>query len=162
MTGDYTRALSDFCAELKWESVPGPIIQKIKWALLDNLGVVVGASATKEGKVFADYVRDLGDRQEATALGFGFKSSTRNTSFLNGTLSEVLELQDGYTKGGVHSCCGVIAAALSVAEYNHKSGRELLLAIIAGYEASDRVSEVLHPSHLGRGFQPTGMRSLKR
>lgn len=156
MTGDYTRALSDFCAELKWDSVPEPIIEKIKWALLDNLGVVLGASATKEGKVFADYVRDLGDREEATALGFGFKSSTRNAAFLNGTLSEVLELQDGYTKGGVHPCCGVISAALAVAEHSHKSGRDLLLSIIVGYEAADRVAEALHPSHLGRGFQPTG------
>ena len=156
MTGDYTRALADFCAELKWDSVPGAIREKIKWALLDNLGVVLGASATKEAKVIADYVRDLGDREEATALGFGFKSSMRNASFLNGTLSEVLELQDGYTKGGVHPCCGVISAALAVAEYNRKSGQDLLLSIIVGYEAADRVAEVLHPSHLGRGFQPTG------
>jgi 2-methylcitrate dehydratase PrpD len=127
-----------------------------KWAILDNLGIILGASATELGKQVADFVRDLHDREEATALGFGFKSSTRNTAFLNGSLSEMLELQDGYTKGGIHPCCGIISAALAVAEHSHKTGKDLIASVVVGYEAANRVSEVMHPSHLGRGFQPTG------
>jgi 2-methylcitrate dehydratase PrpD len=156
MENTYTKQLAGFCAGLEFASIPKPVIDKTKWAILDNLGVILGASVTQEGRDLADYVKDLGDREEATALGFGFKSSTRNAAFLNGSLSEMLELQDGYTKGGVHACCGVISAALATAEYARKGGRELLESIVVGYEVTDRVAEVVHPSHLGRGFQPTG------
>lgn len=156
MSEGYTQRLAEFCSDLDFESVPPAVVQRTKWAILDNLGIILGAAATTEGKQVADFVRDLGDRDEATALGFGFKSSTRNAAFANGTLSEMLELQDGYTKGGIHACCGVISAALAVAEHSHKGGRDLLLSIVVGYEVADRVSEVIHPSHLGRGFQPTG------
>ena len=152
----YTAKLADFCADLSYDSVPLPAIQQMKWALLDNIGVITGASATEEGSQFADFVSEFQDREEATAIGFGFRSSMRNTAFLNGTMSELLELQDGYTKGGVHACCGVISASLACAEYLEKGGKDLLLANIVGYEVANRVAEVMHPSHLARGFQPTG------
>ncbi len=156
MDTSHTKKLSEFCGNLKLESIPSSVIEKTKWAILDNLGVILGASATQEGRRIADFVRDLGDREEATTIGFGFKSSTRNAAFLNGTMSEMLELQDGYTKGGIHACCGVISSALAVAENTNKGGKYLLESIVVGYEVANRVSEVVHPSHLSIGYQPTG------
>ena len=156
VTGSYTRRLSEFCSSLNYESIPPRIIHRAKWAVLDTLGIILGASATLEGKRIANFVRELRDKKEATAIGFAFKSSVRNVAFLNGTLSEMLELQDGYSKGGIHPCCGVISSTLAMAEYHHRGGKELLTSIIVGYEVANRVSEAIHPSHLGRGFQPTG------
>jgi 2-methylcitrate dehydratase PrpD len=156
MDEGYTHRLTEFCSDLKYHSIPSQVIEKTKWAILDNLGVIIGGSVTSEGKRIAGFVKDLGDREEATALGFGFKSSMRNTAFLNGTLSEVIELQDGYTKGALHPCCGVISAALAAAEYYNKGGRDLISSIVAGYEVGNRVGDAMSPSHQERGFLPTG------
>jgi len=65
-------------------------------------------------------------------------------------------MQDGYTKGGYHPCCGTISASLAMAEWQKKTGREWITAVIAGYEVGNRVAEAIHPTHLSRGFQPTG------
>lgn len=153
---NYTRKLASFCSSLNYESIPKKVLEKTKWVILDNLGVILGASLNPVGKEVAAFVKGLGDRKEATVLGFGFKSSTRNAAFVNGTLSEILEFQDGYAKGGIHPSSGVIPAALAVAEHHRKSGKDLLTSIVAGYEVANRVSEAIHPSHGARGFLATG------
>jgi 2-methylcitrate dehydratase PrpD len=131
-------------------------VSKIKWCILDNLGIIVGASRTRFGQAIIEYTRLLGDPEQATVLGFGLKTSARSAAFANGSLSETLEYQDGYTKGGYHPCCGTISASLAMAEWRYSSGKDFIAAVAAGYEVGNRVSEAIFPSHLSRGFQPTG------
>ncbi len=152
----YTRTLAHFCSKLNYEAIPKKIAARTKWLILDNLGIILGATVLDFGKTIAEYAKALGDRPESTVLGFGFKSSTRNTAFVNGSLSETLEMQDGYTKGGYHPCCGTISASLAMAEWLKKTGKDLIMAVVVGYEAGNRVAEAIHPTHLARGYQPTG------
>lgn len=152
----YTRKLADFCAGLRYEDIPQEVAAKIKWCILDNLGIILGATRTRFGRAILEYTQLLGDQEEATVLGFGLKTSARSAAFANGSLSETLEYQDGYTKGGYHPCCGTISASLATAEWRQRTGRDLITAVTAGYEVGNRVSEAIFPSHLSRGFQPTG------
>lgn len=152
----YTQRLADFCAGLRYEDIPGAVVAKIKWCILDNLGVVLGAAQTRFGRVMLEYTRLLGDEAQASILGCGLRTSARSAAFANGSLSETLEYQDGYTKGGYHPSCGTIPAALAMAEWKQRNGRDLIAAVTAGYEVGNRVSEVIFPSHLARGFQSTG------
>jgi 2-methylcitrate dehydratase PrpD len=55
-----------------------------------------------------------------------------------------------------HPGAPVIAAVLAAAELNERCGKELLLAIIVGYEIFARLGEAINPSHLQRGFHPSG------
>lgn len=152
----YTEKLANFCVNLEYETIPKKVIEIIKWCILDNMGIIVGATKTDFGKAIIKYIRSLGDREEATILGSGLRSSARNAAFVNGSLSETLELQDGYSKGGYHPCCGTISASLAISEWQNITGRDLITAVIAGYEVGNRVSESIFPSHLARGFLPTG------
>lgn len=153
---EYTKRLADFCSDLNFEQIPEKVLRIAKWCILDNLGIIVGATKTEFGNTIIRYTKLLGDREDATILGDGSKSSARSAAFANGSLSEALELQDGYTKGGYHPCCGTISASLAASEWQGKSGKDLIAAIVAGYEAGNRVSESIFPSHLSKGFQPTG------
>lgn len=156
MMKGYTKKLAEFCSQLDFETIPSKVRERTKWLILDNLGIILGATTLDFGRSMAEFTKALGDRKEATVLGFGFKSSTRHAAFANGSLSETLEMQDGYTKGGYHPCCGTISASLAMTEWLKKTGKDFLTAVVAGYEVGDRVAEALHPTHLSRGFQPTG------
>ncbi len=153
---DYTKQLAHFCSTLEYGAIPKRVAEKTKWLILDSLGNILGAATLEFGRTLAEYARALRDNEEATVLGFGFKSSARNAAFVNGSLAETIEMQDGYTKGGYHPCCGTISAPLAVAEWQRKGGKDLITAVVAGYEVGDRIAEALHPTHLSRGFQPTG------
>jgi 2-methylcitrate dehydratase PrpD len=154
--GAYTKKLADFGSGLTYDAIPEKIRSRTKWLILDNLGIIIGATQLDFGKTLADYTRALGERKEATVLGFGIKSSARQAAFANGSFSETLEMQDGYTRGGYHPSCGTISASLAVAEWRGKTGKDLITGVVAGYEIGNRVAEAIHPTHLSRGFQPTG------
>jgi len=152
----YTQKLATFCSELTYEKIPQKVVEQTKQAIIDNFGIALGATLTDFGEKISRYAKEIGDREEATIFGFGLKSSTRNAAFVNGSLSETLEMQDGYTKGGNHPSCGTIPASLAIVEWKKKTGKDLITSILAGYEVGNRVSESIFPSHLSKGFQPTG------
>jgi len=102
------------------------------------------------------YVRSLRGPEIATALGCGFKTGIHNAAFLNGTTAEAIEAQDGLRFGGNHPGTAVIPAALAVAEESGLSGKEVLEAVVAGYEVAGRVAAAMHPHHTLAGFLPTG------
>lgn len=153
---NYTECLAEFCANLKMKDLPEPIVEKMKWVVLDATGCIAGAATTEEGRFYANFIRSFGDKEEATVLGFPFRTSIRSAAYANGTLAEILEYQDGYTKGGVHPASSVIPAVLSVSEQLNVTGEEFITALVVGYEATNRISEAIHPGHLSKGFQPTG------
>ena len=113
----YTKKLADFCAGLRYEDIPQEVVTRIKWCILDNLGIILGATRTRFGQTILEYTQLLGDQEQATVLGVGLKTSARSAAFANGSLSETLEYQDGYTKGGYHPCCGTISASLAMAGF---------------------------------------------
>jgi 2-methylcitrate dehydratase PrpD len=152
----YTKQLAHFCSALQYGALPKSVVEKTKWIILDALGNVLGATTLGFGKTMAEFARELKDNPEATILGFGFRSSARHAAFVNGSLAETIEMQDGYTKGGYHPCDGTVPAPLAVAEWQKKGGKDLITAVVAGYEVGDRIAEAVHPTHLSRGFQPTG------
>ncbi len=152
----YTDGLSKFSANLKFENLPEGIIERMKWVILDATGCIAGAATTEAGRYYADYIKAFEDKEEATVFGFPFRTSIRSAAYANGTLAEMLEYQDGYTKGGVHPASSVIPSVFSVSEHLDLSGEEVITALVAGYEVTNRISEAIHPGHLSKGFQPTG------
>ena len=87
---DWTKQLARFCADLDYRTLPQEVVEKTKWILLDSLGNIFGAATLEFGKTMAEYAQSLGDREEATVLGFGFKSSARHAAFVNGSLAETI------------------------------------------------------------------------
>lgn len=152
----YTRTLAKFSSNLRFQAIPPEVVHLTKLATLDCFGNIVGASKLEFAEKLTGYAAALGDREEATVFGRGFKTSTRSAAFVNGSLAETIEMQDGYTKGGGHPCCGTIPTAVATAEWHRASGRDVLVAIAVGYEIGNRVAASVHTSHLSRGHQPTG------
>jgi 2-methylcitrate dehydratase PrpD len=122
---------------LHYDEIPSDVIKKIKLCLLDTIGVILGGSAKDIGKVLGCYVRDLGGMQQATALGFGFKTTCENVAFLCGSLTEMLEMQDGFTAGASHPSSTVIPSVLPLAEERRSDGKSLIEALVVGYESSN-------------------------
>src|SRR5690606_38083027 len=58
---------------------------------------------------------------------------------------------------GGHPGVSVVPAVLAEAERRGATGRDVLTAVVAGYEVMHRVTAPIHPHHLERGFQGTGL-----
>jgi 2-methylcitrate dehydratase PrpD len=153
---EYTRKLAEFCAGVSLEHLPAEVVDKAKLCILDFFANVYGSLELVAVSGVVSYIRSLGGPETATALGCGFKTGIHNAAFLNGTTAEAIEAQDGLRFGGNHPGTAVIPAALAVAESLGLGGKEVIEAVVAGYEAASRPAAAMHPHHTLAGFLPTG------
>lgn len=135
-----TRALARHAVTLRYDALPAELVELIKQCVLDTLGVAFGASGlAPEAKPVADYVREMGGRDEATLWGFGDKAPAAWAAFVNGGLGHMLDYDD--VGAGGHVSIATIPVAFAMAEKTKKiSGRDLLVAIAAGTDIHTRLS----------------------
>jgi 2-methylcitrate dehydratase PrpD len=96
----------------------------------------------------------LGASNEATVFS-ATRASAAAAALQNGVASHILEFDDVHKGSTLHAAAPIIPAALAVAEREHSSGRDFLLAVAVGYEAALRIGEAVNPSHY-RFWHPTG------
>lgn len=121
-----------FIAKLEFQDLPPDVVAQAKNALLDYLGVALRGSTLPQGRPGRSLVDALDTRPEATIIGGG-RAAVAYAAFLNATYGHSLEYDDSHI-----DCCRagtmVVPAALAMAERERLGGRELLTAIVAGYQ----------------------------
>ncbi|HEY5529228.1 MAG TPA: MmgE/PrpD family protein [Thermoleophilia bacterium] len=153
---DETRQLAAFCARVDFNDLPDEVVHKAKLCALDYVANAYGSLELETVREVVSYIEAMGTEGPSTALACGFKTTPQNAAFLNGTLAEAIEAQDGMRFGGNHPVSAVMPAALAVGELCRCGGRDLIEAIVAGYEAANRVAASVHPFLTLSGFLPTG------
>lgn len=139
--------LSKYIYETNYEHLPQSIIKLGKMCFLDWLGCTIAASNSVTAHIFLDLIRELGGNKDATIIPYGDKTSVLNAALVNGALSHFLELDDIHKKAMYHPGVPVIPAALAISEREKLSGKELITAIIMGYETGIRIGVAVNPSH---------------
>ena len=158
-----TRQLAQFCHGLKYDEMPAEVIEKAKLCILDFVANVYGSLELDAAKAVAEYVKTIDAKGKATVLGCGYASNAHHAAFVNGTLAEAIEAQDGLRFGGNHPGTAVIPAALAIAEETGAGGKAVIEAVVAGYEAADRAAAAVHPwSTLSGFFAHRHLRHLRR
>ena len=152
----YTRELAAFCSGIALDALPGEVVQKARLCVLDFVANVYGSLELDAVRRVVAYIHAQEGPPAATALGCGFRTGVRDAAFVNGVAAEAIEAQDGLRFGGNHAGTAVIPAALAVAEERSLGGRPVLEAVVAGYEAANRIAACMHPHHTLAGFLPTG------
>lgn len=142
-----TEILGTFIIETKYENLTEEIKDITKLSILDFLGSTIAGSKTKAGKIFLKFIEDSGGKAESTVLGNGKRTSVINAAFANGGCCHILELDDIHKASTVHAAAPIISAALALTEKLNLGGRELIEAVVAGYEVAIRIGEAVNPSH---------------
>lgn len=138
---------SDFVYSTKWEDIPNDVREKSKYYLLDWMGALIAGSSTSEASIIQDIIKNQGGAPQANVIGLKQKTSVLNAALGNGYISHILEVDDVHSKSISHPAAPIDSSALSVAQSINASGKDLLLAIILGYEIMLRAGEAVTPSH---------------
>ena len=137
----------DFAISLRLETVPAAVTEQAQKCVLDWLGCAIQGSAQQPAKIIRNYVHLINGSAQASVLGYGARSSIYNAALANGFVGHILEMDDVHRSSISHPGAAVVPAALSVGEWKRATGRELLRAIIAGYEVMLRVGRAVTPGH---------------
>nr|WP_285853148.1 MmgE/PrpD family protein [Sporosarcina luteola] len=133
-------------SQLTYEDLPEDVISFTKLCILDYFGSALAGISKAPIQMISEAVAEFGGNPQAT-LVTGGKSSVLNAALVNGASSHVVELDDIHKSSIIHAATVVIPAALAVAEWKELSGKDLILAIVLGYEFSFRIGEAVSPSH---------------
>jgi 2-methylcitrate dehydratase PrpD len=149
-----TRQLAEVLSQTRFEHLPEQVKVDARRSVLDWLGSALAGSVEAPARMIRRVVAGLGSSDEATVF-CGGRASAAGAALANGVASHILELDDVHKGSTLHPAAPIIPAALAVAEREHSSGENFLLAVVLGYEAALRIGEAINPSHY-RFWHPTG------
>ena len=132
--------LSAYVASALRKPLPPAVTEKTKHHLLDTLAAMVSGSRLLPGRTAISYVKTLGGTKEAAVIGTRCVTTAINAALANGMLAHADETDDSHAPSLTHPGCGIVPAALAMAEREQRNGTALLRAIALGYDVGCRLT----------------------
>ncbi len=152
----HARRLIEFLHALG-NDAPVAAMDKARWCLLDALGCGLLGAQQPWGQIMAAEVLADGTSGVCSILGRAERVAPAQAALCNGTAIHGFELDDLLSEAVIHPGAVIIPAALAAAEVVDASGEQLLRGILAGYEATARISLALGMEASQRGFHKTSV-----
>lgn len=138
------QALADYATHLSFEDLPPQVVSKANDAIFDLIGCYYGAFPDPICQEVLLNSISHSHGEEATLWGTGKKISADEAAMAMGFLGYALEYDDGVSLGG-HWGSASIPSAIATAEKEGRSGKDLIVAVVCGYDIGTRISQLYAP-----------------
>ncbi|WP_343499405.1 MmgE/PrpD family protein [Achromobacter denitrificans] len=148
--------LAAFAANLRYEDIPAPVLRRAEDLLLDCLASILAGASARAVQAIDRYAAAMGPATgDSEVLITRRRTTPLFAAMVNAAAAHVVEQDDVHNGSVFHPAAVVFPPALAVAQALGRSGRDLLVAAVAGYEVGIRVGEFLGRSHY-KIFHTTG------
>jgi len=138
--------LADWALAVRADAIPDATLHQAKLLLLDTIGCGYAALGEATSHAVIATMAETGGAPQCTVIGSKTKTSAPAAVLLNGALVRILDLNDYVnTKSGQiggHPSDN-IPVALAAGELAGAAGRDVLAAIVVGYEIYGRFKEAM-------------------
>ena len=156
-TTDPTATLAAFAAGLTYDAIPADARDATKALLLDALACALAGHQGEETGQLDAMVSALAQSDETSVIGGG-RRSMAGATILNGYLITAVTMCDVHRATLTHITPEVVPPALAIAERDSVSGRDLLVALAAGFEVTTRIGIGLdYPVFREKGWHGPGV-----
>src|SRR5690349_10456244 len=156
MANEATQVLANFAASLRYEDLPEHVKESCKNLLLDALACAVAGGHGDETEQVAALAGALAQSRESSVIGSD-KLSLAGATMLNGFLITAVTMCDTHRSTLTHVTPEVMPPALAIAERDGASGRDLMVALIAGMEVMTRIGiGTDYPAFRAKGWHGPG------
>ncbi len=147
--------LVDYIAGTATRKFPGDVIDAAKRALVDFLGVAVGASNDAPVQPVRATVKQWNSNGNARIF-LGSQTTPALAALVNGTMAHAMDYDDTHPGGAGHpsACCW--SAGLALAEHHGVEEREAMAAFLTGYEVMTKLGGG-YAAGVGRNLQRRGL-----
>ena len=152
-----TSTFARFISGIRYEDLSPAAAYEAKRAVLDWIGCALAGSSHPTVNVLLATFEDMGSLPVATLLGRGGrKLSLLDAPVANGQMGHVLDFDDTHLGGVIlHTSTATLPALFALGERRKSSGRDVIVALAAAFEAGIRVGQAAPSHHLG-GWHLTG------
>ncbi len=158
-----TRRLAEHVATLRYEDIPPSVIERAKLFVADFVGIAVraayDAASTPPMIAAAEALGGAGkDGAGATIFSTRGRFAPPVAALVNGAIGHSMDFDPMNTPASLAPSPSTMPAAFAAAEMCGASGRDVLTAIVAGYDVTCKISQALGPAAMyERGFHPTAV-----
>jgi len=140
-----TEVLANYVAKAKYEDLPADVVNHTKKSVSDTIACGLGGRKSLEGDILIDIMKGMGGKPEATVIGDKTRLPFMHAAQVNRVITNILDYDDTLTKVG-HMSTVLIPVALAIGERINAPGKELINAIVLGYEVITRIRDAVNPS----------------
>ncbi|MGD8848955.1 MAG: MmgE/PrpD family protein [Anaerolineales bacterium] len=137
--------LAQFTTALEFEHIPEEARNEAKRFLLDSVGCALAGWRNDDMQAMHRFIIELGGYPQATLIASGKRTNAANASLMNSSLIRAMDYNDIYWVQDPSHPSDLVGAALSAGEANHRSGAEVLTAIVLAYELEMRWCHAASP-----------------
>lgn len=152
--------LAEWVLGLRAGDLPETAVTQAKLLLLDSIGCGFAALDEETARALLAVVEASGGAPQCTVIGGAHRTSAANATLANGALVRILDFNDyvGARSGdlGGHPSDN-IPVALAAGELSGASGREIIAAIVLGYEIFGRAKELTERDSAWDGVTVSGL-----
>ena len=151
--------LASWIESLTFEALPEAVTHAASRCILDTVSAAAGASGEPLlNAARREYLR-LGipsGEQRSSVWGTTESTTLFTAALLNGMAGHYFELDDVHSESKTHIGTVIIPAAYAMAEHLGSSGKDLICAVVSGYETTARIGKAFGVvSHRSRGWHST-------
>lgn len=139
--------LAEYFCGVTFDDLNKDHVGKMKVFLLDWLGSAYAGRDLPPIRMMRKVALNLGGTPEATSIPDGVKTNCLLAALVNGASSHIVEMDDLHRESILHPAAAILPAVLAAGERERISGKDLIVAISAGYEVGIRVALAVGPSH---------------
>ncbi|MCR4804852.1 MAG: MmgE/PrpD family protein [Clostridia bacterium] len=142
-----TKQLTDFLSDIRFEDLSAHTVDYAKLCVIDLMGAAIAGSENAVGRIWSDYfAAGSGANGRIPMWRKGFhRADTESAAAYNAACSHLLDVDDVHNTSITHPGTITIPAALAIGEEMGASGRDVIAAIAAGYEAAARIGQAINP-----------------
>jgi len=137
--------LATYAIQLDFEAIPAEVVHAAKVRIIDTLGALMGGFNGEPCRISRNLAARCPSDSGATVIGTRIRATPEMAAFANATTARYVEMNDVYhwpgSMGGHPS--DVFAPILAMAESSRSSGRDLITAVVLGYEIYLRISDAV-------------------
>lgn len=156
MSIDTLSVIAGWASRLRPEDVPREAQDLVTRAFLDTIGVSLSGSRLDSARIVADLARQqCPTGGPASVIGRGRKASVTDAALSNGTAAHA-ELYDDNNQPMIsHPSAPLVSGLLPLAQARGLSGRDAILAYVAGFEIGVALGRRLNPELYQAGWHVT-------
>ncbi|WP_213768457.1 MmgE/PrpD family protein [Caballeronia sp. dw_19] len=158
MTDHPSRTLATFAASLQFDDIPQHVVERTVNLYVDWLGSALGGKGARPVEsiaLFASMAGAANGNGQSEVLIDRTRATPYFAAMVNAAASHFVEQDDVHNGSVFHPATVVFPVALALAQAAHASGRDFIVAVVAGYEVGIRIGEFLGRSHY-KVFHTTG------
>lgn len=152
--------LAEAVTGLKRKTVPEDVLAYLKLCIADAVGIAFASHHYAFAESAFNGIDSLGSKGDAIVIGSETRYAPRDAAILNGLLVHGLDFDDTHMGSVIHCTASALPSVLGMAESQHLTGTDLLLAILAAIEIDARLGSVAGGTFQQLGFHPTGLVSI--